>query len=636
MTDENPFAEYANSGGGKPSASDNPFEEFANKPAGEPEAKSEKNPTYEAEAKVLPGYYERENGLEKTLNDIGVGKYFPTFRNGKLSVGLPPNEELAKQEQVLEDANRGIKGTLKEMATDPLTYLPFKGGLVAGGAKQGALSSALAPTTNPDKTLTDRAIGTAEGGILGAMTGGAFHGVGAALPKSLRAAGKETIPAASKIYEQAKAMGLSFTGKETPEQVWGKIQEAVKGNTAKIADTIAKEASNKESIWPVGVNLATSQMYDATKQAGSVLYDQARKIGVKEELPAEDVIKDLDGFIAGMEKDAPLHAGIDPNFNSKLTKIRTLRDTIAGDGEAKELSPWEQIQAAFNHAETNAPKTLNGSQLIELDQAVNSFYGAKGTGDKANIPVNKIKATFDKAVGNLSPEFQGAYSKAKNYWRQNVIQNFEDNKVLGKYWKPEDYEAFKAITKGIELSPNLKARAEDMLDNIKTPLQLEELKKALPPQMYDRLRAAKFVTMMDEAGINSKIIADDKNYKMLVKTLANDPAAIAALDSVKTFTEEMNRRGINRELTAAELQASDGRMDRIMRTAFSFATGHKLYALRHAMESITGDSPNAAQGRLQGFAKEIAKSEPGTAYTPGALPKAALKPIATEEGKATQ
>lgn len=598
--------------------------------------RSETKSAYGEAADIAPGFYERGIGVDQLLNNIGVGKYFPVFRDGKLSIGLPPNEELAAQEKLLEEKNKGVKNTIREIATDPMTYLPIgKLGLVAGGAVQGGASALTGPTSKGDQTLGERVEGAGQGAGLGGATGGILGALGKASPKNLRPATGEFEKDTDSLYKKAQQIGLRLTGKEKPKEIYDKIQEATKGKIGEIADTISPGAAAKESIWPVGVNLATSQMYEATKQAGGVLYNQAKEIGRSQTLPAEEVISHLDGFISDMEKSAPLHAGIDPNFNTKLNKIRQIRDGIAKE-EPQTKTPWEQILHAMNHLDDNPKKMLNGAQLIELDQAVNSFYGAKGADAKENISVNKIKGTFNKAIEDLSPDFKAAYAKAKNYWRQNVIQNFDENPVLSKYWKPEDAAAFKAVAQGIELHPALKKRVEGMLDKIDSPLALDELKKALPPQMYDRLRGAKFIQMMDEAGLNAKVLNDDKTYAMLVRTLENKPEQMQALEAMKTFVEQMNKRGIGKDLNPAELEESSKYLDRAMRTMFSFATGHRLYGIKHAMEAIAGESPNAVQGRLTGFAKDVAKSKPAPVYKPGVISKTAIRPLAVEEGKATQ
>lgn len=599
-------------------------------PRGANEGSSQKDDTFLGG--VERGFMERGTGVDQTLNQMGVGGAVPVFKNGKLSFGLPPNEELAKQAKELEAQGKGtgIKGTVAEMIGDPLNYIPTgKMGMAAAGGIQGALSSLTAPSTKGNQTGTQRLENTALGGATGAGTGHILGALGSKTALGGKPTGEAT--EASDLYKAANNLGLKLTGKESAKEVWDKVQAAVKDKTSEIAEK-ASPGSATSQVWPVGVNLATSKMYDATRQAGGVLYDKAKEAGAKLEAPAEGLVKHVDDLIADMEKDAPFQSA-NPKFGTALKTFRNIRDGLASSGEgAADEKPWDKVMRLMQHGEQPA-ETIKGDKLIELDQALNEHFGRSGGSGESGKAFAALQNKVNQTIKNMDPAFGAAYQKAKDYWRQNVIQNFEENPVLKKHWEPEDYEAFKAMQKGITLPPALKARVDGMLDKIKSPLALGELKNSLPPEMYDSVRSSKFIQLMDKAGLDAKAIGDDKTYALLTKALEHKPEQLQALDAIKTFVEQMNERGIGAQPTALELKKSDKLLDRSMRTAFSFATGHNLYAIRHALEMV-GDkaSPTAVQGKLEGLAKEVAGGAPKAVVEPTAAHKIGAKVLETGEG----
>jgi hypothetical protein len=594
------------------------------------------------------GFLERGTGVDQMLNQIGVGGALPVFRNGKLAFGLPPNEELAQQEKELEAQGEGtgFKGAVAEALGDPVNLIPTGGvegkiastfgkeaakkyAMPAAAGIQSALSGAMSATKDKGQTVAQRLENTGISALEGLGTGKALDALG----RKAMGMGKPTgeVVAASPLNKALNQLGVRLTGKEDAQEIWEKIQTAVKDKANEIADRAAP-GSAASQVWPVGVSLAASKMYDATRQAGGILYAQAKAHGAKLQASASGLLEDIDGLIADMHKDAPFQSA-NPKFGTALKTFQTIREGIANGGEeVANEKPWDKVMRLMQHGD-KPEETVSGDKLIDLDQALNEHFGRSGGGGESSRAFSKLQNKVNETIQKMDPEFGKSYQKAKNYWRQNVIQNFEENPVLAKHWKPEDYEAYKALEKGITLPPALKARVNGLLDNIKDPLALDELKNSLPPEMYDSVRSAKFLQLMDKAGLNAKLIGDDKNYTMLAKSLANKPEQLQALDAIKTFVEQMNERGIGRELTADELKKSDKLLDRSMRTAFSVATGHKLYALKHTLEAMTGkESPNAIQGKLSGMAKEAAKGAPRAAYEPTAGHKVVSKVLATEEG----
>lgn len=580
------------------------------------------------------GFLERGTGVDMLLNQIGVGSVVPVYRDGKITFGLPPNEELAKQGKELEAEGEGtgIKGSLAELAGDPLSYMPSpaKLGMMAKGGIQSALSAISSPSTDGKQTLGQRGIDTAIAAPIGMITGGALGKAGQKVAgKSVPESGKLTDP--SELYQLAQKMGLKFTGKEAPQEIWNKIQEAVKTKVGELAEK-ANPGSSTSRMWEVGTNLATSKMYAAALEKNNVLYSVAHKLGEKESIPVEGIANDISDLIDHMEKQAPYQAA-NPKFGTTIQTLKDLHAEIQNGGkEALNEDPWTRIQRMMaDGAKEETPK-ITGNQLIALDQALNENFGRTGGSGSSGRALEQLQNKVQSAIKGMSPKFSSAYQKAKDDFRQNIVQNFRENPVLGKYWHEDDFRSYEAMAKGIALPPALKARVNGMLDKIKSFNDLSELKQHLDPATYNNVRASKFIQIMNKAGLDAKKLNDEKTYSMLEKTLANKPEDLAALHAIKTFNEEMTRRGLEKSVSPVELQESEKLKDRMFRTVFSFTTGHKLYGIRHAVEALKGDVPTGIKGRLTGLAEDVAKGAPKPIYKPGAIPQVVSKGVATKEG----
>lgn len=603
---------------------------------------------------IKRGFLERGTGVDQMLNQIGAGGMVPVFVNGKLSFGLPPNEELAKRESALEEEGKGtgVTGEVGEIIGDPVTYMPMgkagkpaawaatglkegaskiAAGMGAGGMQAG-LSSFLSPTSKEDQTIASRLEGAGVAAPVGAISGSILH----ALSNKVLAAPTGQVTKGSPIYDTVEKLGIRLTGKETPQEILTKIQSAVKDKVGELAEAVDKGSSTSD-MWPVSANLATSKMYDATRQAGGILYDQASKIGAKLEAPAKDLSKDISALIENARGDT-LSAGINPKFRTALGKLEELKENIAtGTTKSVGEDPWSQILHMTQHG-VQPEEKVSGSQLIELDQALNELYGRNGQGGSAGKLYSSLQTKVNDSIKSLSPEFGAAYQKAKDYWKTQVIHNFEENKALHDFWKPEDYDAFKAVQTGAPLHPNVKTRVTEQLDKIKTWNDLDVLKNQLPPEMYNSMRAQKFISLMDKFGIDAKAISDDKTYAMLTKMAGSDPAQLHALDAIKTFAEQMQKRGISGKLNPEDLKESEVFKDRAMRTVMGLATGGKLRSLSHVVAKLKGlATADTEKTGLTTLAKDVAKGSPKAETAPGTLSdiagSATTRVTATEEGK---
>lgn len=595
---------------------------------------------------VKRGFEERALGVAQLELDMGAGHIIPQYIDGKIVFGMDPEqlqgtkEDMAKRQEQLEKEGEGtgVKGFLSETAGDPLNLIAGpekllgKGimGLMGKAGLQGALSAFTEPTNDPNKTLGGRARDSAIAAPLAAATGGIIGKTGEKLLGKNLPANAADMTKPSAMYELAKTMGLKFTGKETPQEIQDAIQNAVKSKVGGLADKVSPGASNS-SVWEVGTNLATSRTYGAALAKNDALYKKAESLGAKESIPVEGLADDIKSVIEHMESRATGES-FNPKFGSTLNTLKDLHEDITNAVPDKESVIDRANRTLFGGEETT--HTITGNQLVDLDQALNENFGrtkGKGSGGRALLQLqDKVQA----AIQGMSPRFSQAYQAAKNDFRQNIVQNFRENPTLKKYWDEDDFHAMQALQKGIKLSPELRERATGVLDKIKTFNDLSELKKNLDPQTYDQLRAAKFVQLMNKAGLDASKLADEKNYAMVEKSLGDKPEDLAVLNAIKTFNDEMTRRGLEGKASPIELAESNSRKDMAFRTIFSFLTGHKVYGFRHLAELIKGKQPEAVKGRLTGFAEDASKGEPKPVYRPGVIPNVAAKVGATKEGKA--
>lgn len=585
---------------------------------------------------VERGFLERGVGAAEALNQIGVGGIVPQYVNGKIVFGLPPNEQLDQFKEKLEDegTGTGVKGMIAEMIGDPVNILPVPGLGVAGkvgkmavkGAEQAAASGVLAPGQNADQTLIDRLKGGAYSAPFGAITGGALGKLGG--KEALGAKPTAGLTEGSPLHVVLNKMGIKLTGKETPEVIWDKIQGALKTAADDIGERISP-GSSTSNAWSVGTNLAISQTYDKVRNAGSKLYDGAKAIGEKLETPVENFRGDVENLITELEGDK-ISPTLNPKFNTALQKIKELHANLTEEATPKD--PMEKMAYMLNHGGAEMPAKIRGDQLIEIDQALNQLYGKKGQGGAGGKAYSNLQNKVNETIKGMSPEFGAAYQKAKDFWKTQVIHNFKENKALHEFWKPEDYEAFRDMQKGLPLHPNVQTRVMSQLDKIKDWNGLSVLKDSLPPEMYNTIRSAKLVSVLRKEGLDLKAVTDDKAYAMLSRAVGDKPEDIQALDALRTFAEQMQKRGIGQNINPEELKQSDKLLDRSVRTILGFATGHKLSGLTHAWALINRKIPDDAAGKLLNLSTDAAKGAPKQMFESTGLPGMINKPLATGEG----
>lgn len=604
---------------------------------------------------------ERGIGIDQLLNQMGAGKYVPFYSDGKIKLGLPSNEDLAKEEKYLESQEKGgAGGWLERQAVDPINYVggPAKLGIGLKGALQSGISSLTAPSTKKDQTLGNRAVGTAEAIPLGFGTGKVFGYAGGKLAEKLGVNTKvekitpTTHPEGvlgwiknfvtdkknstiSKDTESlgnaAKKVGLDITGKE-PKQIYQELKNWYNKNVSDVALEHSKGivAGNTH---PIGVNFAVSETYNHSREGVTQLYNKAEKIGSAkgQEVEVTGLADDLAKTISDLRKKAPLR-GLDPKYDSALDKLEELHEEI---NAVKEPSLIEkQLHSSIGkEAEAKAQK-VSPNWLARLKQSLNEFHVPSPSMTKKDLPYARLGSKVREAIQKTSPEFQTALSKAD--MAHTEVERIFRNDTLKKFWTPEDHDAFKLVTgRGGNLNVDTMARANKLLDNIKTSADLDALREALPKEYYDSLRSAKFYQMMNKAGLDVNAI--DKDYNLIAKSLRHDPAALHTVDAIKTVVEQLNARNI-KNIAPGALEKSDGMLDRAMRFVVTHAIGGaKVKAINAVIGSTARKQTSPeAQRRLTGYAKDLAKSKPSNAYVAGPIPRALSVPLETSLGKDTQ
>lgn len=602
---------------------------------------------------AMIGLRERGIGIDQVLNHMDVGQYVPFYSDGKIKMGLPSNKELAEEEKNLEkQEGGGVSGWVARQIGDPVSYMggPEKAGIAAKGAIQSGVSSLLGASKNPDQTIGQRARGAAAAVPLGFASGKAFGYAGGKLAEKIGTTGnvknvtpttdapgvlgwiKNTLmdkktPTMTKDVESlgnaAKKVGLEITGKE-PKQIYQELKDWYSKSISDIALSQSKGivAGNTH---PIGVNFAVSETYDKSRQGVTQLYNEASKIGEGQQVEVEGLKQNLGSLIAEMKAKAPVR-GIDPKHDATLDRMEDLYDEI---GKSSKPTLNEMLGHTIKE-----PETVSANWLSDLKQTLNQYHVAAPERTRKDLPYTRLGGKVREAIGKTSPEFQAALGKADS--AHTEVERVFGNKTLGKFWKPEDHDAFKLVTgRGGNLNVDTAARASQMLDNIKSSSDLDALRESLPKEYYDSVRSAKFYQLMNKAGLDANAI--DKDYDLIVKSLADDPSAVHAVDAIKTVVEQMNARNI-KNIAPGAFQKTDSLIDRSMR----YLIGHTPFGAKvKAINAVVGSSARKqtspeAQTRVLNYAKDLSKSKPQPVYSAGPVAKGLAVPVQTSIGKQTQ
>lgn len=587
------------------------------------------------------GFMEAGVGFDQTLNNIGVGKFVPMYDNGKLKLGLPDNSELAglREQLVQEGKGTGVSGFVGEALGDPKNYLlaPAKFGMAGYGAAQSGFSALFGDTSNKNQTLKDRAQNAVLAAPIGAATGKGMEIGGGYLAKKLGLLD----PVEDKFYdwskskisavkEQAKKVGLDITS-DKPKEIHQQIQDWFHKTYGDIADHI-HEGVSTSSLHELNTNFAISDMWKKANAGAKKLYDTAGTLGAKESVEGGKLLDSLQENINNLKSRVVLEPRLQPTirrFENLLESVRKPDAPVYTSATGKSYYGDKSLQGTEK-------EMVTGKWLADLKRAMNKEYVPEPDRKSKDTPFAKLGIDARKSIAQTSPAFQSALGKADSSWGK--LQDTFKNDVIKKFWKPEDYDTFKAITKPGEkrINPETRQRVDKLLDKIKTTSELEALKGALPPATYDYLRGAKFNKMMSDAGMDAKAIA--KNARMIAKTLGDDVKSINFIDDVTTMVEHMNQRGIDKGLNPVALEKENNLVQRAMRGVTDYVLSAKFPGLKTIISKLPSEgsevSAAASQKKLTNFANELKpEPRPTQKYVPDIIPKGITKPIAATEGK---
>jgi hypothetical protein len=444
------------------------------------------------------------------------------------------------------------------------------------------------------------------------------------------------------LYKLANSLGIKLTGKESAKEVWEKLSTALLDRKNEIAEGISKGSSNS-SINKVVTNIATSKAYGKAKAIDAALYAKARAVGEKEVVQVEDILPGIQGLIDHLKEQAKYSRDLSPNFGTTMAKLKGLVEKLKGPTgggstgggafTAEERILFENVQRFFGLAEKKA-QTVTGMDLIDIDQALNEHFGRDGFVGKSKKELENLQKIVQENIKELSPEFSKAYEAAKVHHIENVVYKFRDNPFLKDVWHPDDFRAISDMARGIKPSPEIKARVSKMIEHIDSFEKLQALgEQIMDPKTFDVVRSSVFLHQMEEAGMSAAKLNDKNTYNLLLEAVKHDPKAIATLDAMKDFMEEMNQRGLKKAPTKVELESSNNRLNRAARTLFNFGHGNIPAALQNAYRAVVGESKTLATKKLTNFAGEIAGGKPVANFVPGVGTKAAGRLSATEIGE---
>lgn len=218
---------------------------------------------------------------------------------------------------------------------------------------------------------------------------------------------------------------------------------------------------------PLAYHQDINKNYIAAKTDASKMYNFTEKMAAGK--PAENVPeigKSLSTIIDDVESD-PLHEG-----RSSLGKLKLLQDKI-GQGD------------------------FDLSDAMDLKKTLNTYFNPKrlsqSTGDVPYLRLGKTLDTSLEKSAEIYPDFGMSKELSDKNWLNTVKKPFEDNPVLNKFWKPEDYYNHNGVENGmLDYLPDETAqRMGSMVKNIKNPAQLDAITRVASDEQADALRAAK-------------------------------------------------------------------------------------------------------------------------------------------------
>ncbi len=248
----------------------------------------------------------------------------------------------------------------------------------------------------------------------------------------------------------------------------------------------------------VATHSAISDSYGAAKEAVKPYYKLMNHIAEGETANASNLKPAIDSMIEDIQS-TPFHEAA-----SELPYLKQQSAKIGEDG------------------------TMPLSDMVKLRQNLNSNFNPKRFMQGSDTPYAQVAGIVDNSLTDAAkriPEFGEAKSLADKNWLNTVKAPFEDNKVLQKFWKPEDYYAKRSVDNGMleELPDPTMQRATTMVQNIKNPVQLNAVRRVLPQAHADALSQAKIQHITQGEGVGRLGAAG----KVIAKGLDLTPTGLA-------------------------------------------------------------------------------------------------------------
>lgn len=528
-------------------------------------------------------------------------------------------QDLAKNLE-LQGKGSGVAGTVGEVAgqmTNPLNAVSLAApeGILSRIAT-GAVMGAAQPQTQDNQTGANMATGAVLNAAIPPVVSGITKGIGNTIQGAANKAGLTNFigniaenlganPTTSKLYQAAKSIGMDLKGK-SPQEIKDNLQTAFTGATGDIKNIV----SGGNELNPVAANAAISKNYDDAISQSQQLYGKVKELGEGKYADAGDLMDNVSSLVNELENKKT----ISPEEERGLNELKYWQNKITGAAQ-DEPSGEGNVVPLFN--KENTPNQIAYNDVVDLKQALNQNFNPSKFPTRADAPFNKLAGNVNNVLDTIakstdetikSPEsdFSTALQTANDHWT-DVSRTYK-NDLINQFWTPNDYYESKALTdRGIPLSTTLRKRARGMVDSIQTPEDLEALTDALPIQAADAVKGAKFQQIMDKAGVDPTAIYENKDT--LDRILRNNPEASKALDNITTIMDGLNQAGLGNNMTKQIDSEARRGGDEALRTVWSMATNHKLYALKHALNTISPAEKTAGKA-LKGFQKEVLSGSP--------------------------
>lgn len=286
------------------------------------------------------------------------------------------------------------------------------------------------------------------------------------LSATAREAGNQAIRGVT----SAANIGLTIAGGKTAQPTIEKVAEGVnKLETASqalpslLGDVKTGTPIKAKPVYnPIDIHTSIGNQYDVAKQLSSQSYNFLEKLGEGKVLPASDLVNPLKSMIDDISA-TPLHEG--------TPALPKLRDAL------------EKLQSSSE---------IPLNDLVSLKQDINTYFNQKRFTQGSKTPYTQFGSKVDnllKKAGNEYPEFGWAKTIADEQWLNTVEKPYQNNPVLAKFWKPEDYYNIKAFNEGkLQYLPEETAqRANKLIDKISSAEELQALSRGLPEEQSKKL-----------------------------------------------------------------------------------------------------------------------------------------------------